>query len=340
VQATATLDWSLLNAARGFQLDGARADLQSERFAAEAAKQAALQVAADLYVRVAAASALVDDATLTVERRRSQRLAIRDLVRAGVHPPVDAARTDVELANARHALVARQIEARSAIAALAAALGRDPLSDLRPNGGDTAVLELSLPPERARVEAARNRPELRQLAASVASHRADYDAAIGARLPTMGVTVAGTASYQHVVSGLGIEGSLYEGSAMVYLRWGALDPQVWGKAPVAEATTDEAKLALEQGESRVAAEAVAASFAADEARNEMDRAAAVLEGAEAVLEAQTGRYRAGVGSLVELLDAEALEQEARVGRIVSRRDYQLAGVRLLSACGLLVRLAR
>jgi outer membrane protein len=339
VQGSATLDWALLDAVRGFRLDEAQADLQGERFAAEEAKRAAMQVAADLYVRAEAAAALELDASLTVERRTDQTRAIRDLVRAGQHPPVDAARADVELANARHMLVARRIEVRAAIAGLATALGRAPSTELRPEG-DAAALELSMPPARAREEAIRNRPELRRLAASVASHRASYDAALWARLPTAGVTLTGTASYQHVLAGFGIEGPVYQGSAVAYLRWNAFDPQVWGKAPVAEAGADEAKRALEAGEAGVAAEAVAAAFAADEARDEVDRATEVLVGAEAVLEAQTGRYRAGVGSLVELLDAEALEQEARVGRIVSRRDYQLAGIRLLSSCGLLGHLAR
>jgi outer membrane protein len=226
------------------------------------------------------------------------------------------------------------------VAALAAAIGRDPTSSVRPAGGDTEVLEVVFPPARARDEASRNRPELRRLAASVGSRRADYDAAIGARLPTAGVTATGTASYAHVVTGLGIDGSTYEASAIAYVRWSALDPAVWGRAPVAEAASDEARRMLDGAQAAIAAEAVAASYDAERAQNETDRAGAVLEGARSIREAQNERYRAGVGSLVELLDAEALEQEARVGRIVSRRDYELSGARLLSACGLLARLAR
>lgn len=340
VQGSATLDWSLLNAERGSKLDAARADLQGQRFAGEEARRAAMQAAAELYVRAQAAAALVDDALLTVERRTNQGHAVRDLVKAGVHPPVDGVRAEVELEKARHALVARQIGARAAVAALAVAIGRDPTSIVKPEGDDADVLEVALPPARARDEAWRNRPELRRLVASMASRRADYDAAVGARLPTVGVSATGTASYAHVLAGLGIDGAVYEGTAVAYVRWGALDPAVWGRAPVAEAATDEARRDLEEAQASIAAEAVAAAYAADQARNEVDRAAAVLEGAGAIREAQNERYRAGVGSLVELLDAEALEQEARVERIVSRRDYQIAGARLLSTCGLLARLAR
>jgi outer membrane protein len=340
VQASATLDWSLLNTTRGYELDAAQWDVRKHRFAAEDAKRLSMQAAAELYVRAQAAVALVDDASLTLERRTNQSRAIHDLVHAGVHPPVDAVRVEVELANARHLLAARKIEARGAVAALAAALGRDPTSIVRPQGGDTEVLEVTLPPDRAEDEAAKNRAEVHERAAAVESRRAAQGAAVGARFPTLGVTATGTASYAHVVTGLGIDGPVYDGSAQAYLRWNGLDPAIWGRASVAAAETEEARRALGQAQLAVAAEAVAASYVAEQARNEVDRAGAVVEGTEAIREAQNERYRAGVGSIVELLDAEALEQEARAERILSHRDYAIAGTRLLSACGLLARLAR
>ncbi len=55
--------------------------------------------------------------------------------------------------------------------------------------------------------------------------------------------------------------------------------------------------------------------------------------------AQNERYRAGVASLLDLLDAEGVEQNARRQHIESLRDHRLARVRLLAICGQLERLA-
>ena len=71
-----------------------------------------------------------------------------------------------------------------------------------------------------------------------------------------------------------------------------------------------------------------------------ERAVAVLRAAEVTREAQNGRYRAGVASMLELLDAENLEQQARRQRIEAERDYRIASARLLWAGGRLDALAR
>jgi outer membrane protein TolC len=339
-QASASIDWAILDLSRAARVDAARSDARAQRFAAEDAQRASMQASAELYVRALAAVALVDDATLTLERRTTLARGVHDLVRTGVHPPVDGARADVELANAKHALIARQIEARAALRALSAAVGGDPAAPLSPQGDDTSILEVSLPARRAKEEADANRPEVQQSTAALTARRADYDAAVDARLPTFGVSATGSASYAQVNSGIGIDGAVYSASAVAYLRWNALDPVVWGRAAPAEAASEEAKQERDRIILSVEAEAVAASFAAEAAKNDLDLAMAVLGAAGAVREAQTERYRAGVASLVELVDAESLDQQARIGRILARRDYLTAGARLLSACGLLARLAR
>jgi outer membrane protein TolC len=58
-----------------------------------------------------------------------------------------------------------------------------------------------------------------------------------------------------------------------------------------------------------------------------------LRASEVTREVQNGRYRAGVASMLELLDAENLEQQARRRRIEAERDHYLAGARLLWASG-------
>jgi outer membrane protein len=78
---------------------------------------------------------------------------------------------------------------------------------------------------------------------------------------------------------------------------------------------------------------VDAVFAVERAKKELERATEVLGAAAATREAQLGRYKAGVASLLELLDAESLEQNARLTRIETSRDYDVARARLLAVVG-------
>jgi outer membrane protein len=111
---------------------------------------------------------------------------------------------------------------------------------------------------------------------------------------------------------------------------------VWLRADVAEASRIQAERALEVTQQAVSGEAVAAYYALQRAKFERERAIEVLLTAGATREAQNDRYRVGVGSLLELLDAESLEQDARQRRIEAERDEAIASARLLASCGLMV----
>jgi outer membrane protein len=111
---------------------------------------------------------------------------------------------------------------------------------------------------------------------------------------------------------------------------------VWLRADVAEASKVQAERALEVTQQAVSGEAVAGFYALQRAKLERERAIEVLLTAGATREAQNDRYRVGVGSLLELLDAESLEQDARLRRIEAERDEAIASARLLAACGLML----
>jgi outer membrane protein len=341
---TATLDWTGYSATRFANIDAAKAQLKARGYGKEAAQRLALVLASEMYVRAYAATELVRDAEVTVERRTSQYDGILNLTKTGLRQPVEAQRAEVEAVSARYVLVARQDDEVASWAALAVAMGRSPMSPLRPEGSAADVFAVAIAPERAKELALRSRPELKQSRATVLVRKAEESAATGGRLPIAGVAVNGTLSYNDTLSisqsSLGINGSQYGATALAYVRWSGLDPAVWYKADVAEAATVEAERQLGSAALSVAAEAVAMAHAVLRAKTERDRAVAVLESASATEQAQNGRYRAGLSSLLELLDAENLEQDARRRRIEAERDYEIAGARLLAACGLLAPLAR
>jgi outer membrane protein len=290
-----------------------------------------------LYLRAGAAIELVEDAKLSVERRTHQYAAAGELVKAGTRSPVDVQRAKIEVLSAEYGLSLRRTDELAAFAALAAAIGRPANQLVRPAANTASFSAVAANPARAKELAEKNRPELRGAGANITALRYAHDADVGERWPTLGVTANGSLSYLDVRRGVGIDGDQYTVAGAIYLRWNGFDPAVWGKGSVSDAAVSIADRERSALLHSIGAQAVAAYYALERAKTEHQRAVAVLEAAQVTREAQNGRYTAGVGSLLELLDAEDLEQQARQARIEAERDESIASAQLLSACGMLGR---
>jgi outer membrane protein TolC len=329
----ANLDYALFDLQRRYAINSAQLNARAQSSAYVAAQRTAVQAASELYLRAVAASAFVEDARLTLERRDSQWKAIAGLSKAGLRPSVDATRAQIEAVAAKYALETREIELRAASSALSVAMGDDPNLRATAETFDDAVLPPALGPLKASAVAVERRPEVHQLQLALASRRNDHSAAIGARMPTAGLLGTGSVSYQNVVSGNGYQGRFLSGAASVYLRWSALDPSIWRRANVTRKSIDEAQRQLEAQVLGVRAEVVEAAYQVQRGRAMLDQATQILAAAQAARTAQNERYRAGVASLLDLLDAEGVEQTARRQRIEAERDHRIARVRLLALCG-------
>jgi outer membrane protein TolC len=329
----ANFDYALFDMNRRYAVNTARLNSQAQGEGYAEAQRGAVQAATELYMTSVAAAAFVDDAHLTLERRQSQFDAIKGLAKAGLRPSVDATRAEIEAVAARFALETREIELAAAGAALSAAMGDDPTHGTKPSGFDDNVLPAPLDPLRASAVAIQHRPEIRQLELAVQSSRNDHRAAIGARLPTAGLLATGNVSYQDLIVGNGYQGIFLNGAASVYMRWSALDPLIWRRASVTRRAIDEAQRNFEAAVLKVRAEVVDAAYQVQRTRALVDQATQILAAAQAARTAQNERYRAGVASLLDLLDAEGVEQNARRSRIEAERDHRIARVRLLALCG-------
>jgi outer membrane protein TolC len=338
---TVNADWTLISLARPSAIAATRKSAQAEEQSARDARRVAVGAAVELYVRALSTFSLIEDAELTLQRRTQQSQAIQGLSRAGLRPSVDATRAEVEAVAARYRLELRRVERSSALAALAAALGKNPEAVLIPSppasdpfvGPQTAHAAVTL--------ALSQRPDLQRFEAALAARQSELQAAILRRAPVLGISATGSISYVDLIGpGLGAQGRSYAGSGMAYLRWSGLDANVIRAADVARASVLEAQRALESALLDVRTQTIDAVYAVQRAKTELERAHELLAGARATREAQLERYKAGVASLLELLDAESLEQNARLSRIEAARDYDVARVRLLSACGGLEQLGK
>jgi len=202
------------------------------------------------------------------------------------------------------------------------------------------VLPAPLEPLPASVQAIERRPEVKQLEASLEARKFDHRAAIGARLPTAGLLGNANLSYSSIYHGDGYEGRFLSANGSVYVRWAALDPAIWRRASVTHGAIDEAQRQLETLLLSVRAEVVDAAYLVKRAHALVEQATQILAAAEAARTAQNERYQAGVASLLDLLDAEGIEQNARRQRIEAERDHRIARLRLLALCGTLDDLAK
>jgi outer membrane protein len=341
-RASASLEWAALDISRGHELNRAEAARRAQLSSTEATRLDAVRSAAALYFRALAAARLVEDAHSTVARRSDQRQIITGLADAGVRPRVDAQRAQIELMQAQQSLRWQLIGERAAMAALATALGLEPTSLVRAAGQPEGAWVTEAEPEPAEVIrlALAHRPELRQYRELLGAADAAHRAALAARWPTVGITAASTLAYLSPLASdqFAIEGSQYDLSAGLYLRWSALDASLWRRADVTASTVVEARSRLEELVLQIKAEAADAAYGVQAAQAQSELTIELVAAAQVTRAAQEQRYRGGQASLLELLDAEELEQRARRQRIEADRDLQLARVTLLAACGLIERL--
>jgi outer membrane protein TolC len=336
--ASALVDYTLFDATRQKNVKVARANVKSQESFHRDVQRAAIEGATTLYFQSLAARRLIVDAELTLERRTAQFESIAALARAGVRPGVDAQRAEIEVVVARSALEMRKVDDQALSSALSAALGEDPLAAVSADAEASAALGEAQAPSDAAALASKHRPDLHALEASLHANMARDQSARAARYPTAGVMGQGSYSFVDVVYGEGLQGNFYSAGGSVYLRWAALDATVWRRKHVTSAAVVEAERALDAAMLRVRNEAVAAAYAAQRAKVRLDQAEQVLAGAQVTRVSQNERYRAGVATLLELLDAEALEQAARLSRIEAQREYDIARARLLSATGTIAKL--
>jgi outer membrane protein TolC len=338
---SATLDLALINVSRRHAIKAAGESREAQEHALAGAQRLALAAACELYIRALSATELVEDAALNLARRSQQHEGVKGLVEAGLRPPVDEMRARIEALAARYRLDVRRVEERAAFAALTVSAGRDPAHPLRPQPLQGVSFAGPRTLSEAIARAFDHRPELVSLQKSLGARQSELSAALYRRLPTLGVSGTASASYIDQLRGNGgYQGSQYSATALAYLRVASVDVALWRSADVARGRMLEAQRALEIAALDLKAEVAEASFAVDRTRAELERATHILSAAESARAAQNGRYQSGVASLLELLDAEAVEQNARLERIQAARDHQLASVRLLSATGLIRNLLR
>lgn len=313
--------------------NAAREDLRAARTQAMGAVAAAYLTVLNDREAIGAARAIVS------QREAHLRIA-EGLVTSGARPPIERVRAELDLQVGRLDLTAAEARERTDRAALATAMGVDPLSELTVAAVDDAALRVDDDPARAASAAVENRPEFAAARARVLQAESQAEAARAARRPVFSGTASAQANYTERLEGQGAFGLSEQLQAGLTLTWPLFDPTVRANVDVADASVASARMSLAQQSLAVRSAAVQSAIGLRAAAVSLDQTTQLASTAAANLEQAEGRYRSGVAPLLETVDAQAADASARVAVVRARLQLQVAQVNLLASTGEIERLAR
>jgi outer membrane protein len=306
-------------------VNAARASASAAQFDVEAARAEQDFQVLQGYYGVLAAEALVAVADDTIAQMQKHLALARAQLDVGRRTRFDVTRAQVDLANAQIQKIQADNGVATARATLSAAIGDEI--------GDARLLQPAAPdepdprPADAVSRALRARAEIIALDRRVAAADASVAGARAAWYPTLGAS--GQLSWQdnafplrHNVQVLGT------------LSW----PFLNGGADVARmseaaAAYDAARAARDAEALQIKVEAEQAALGVLEAHARRDVSRVLVAQATENLDLAEGRYQAGVGSIVDLADAQAALTSARAGEVRAVYDLATARARLARAIG-------
>ena len=273
-----------------------------------------------------------------VERRAKSLVFAEERVRIGVAPPIEATRARVSKKTAELDLATADAAVDDAHASLARALGLD----VSPaHGAQRRRLALTPPgelnvnddPGHADDLAEQTRHELRAQRQRIAAADADSENARAQLWPSLDATAAANARATGYTSQS--SSAAESASAGLVLRVPLLDVVASARTRLAEGAATAQRAVERERVFAVRADAAQAAVAVRSHKQATFSAAVLVDEAEANLAQAEGRYQAGAGSLLELVDAQTQQSSAQLALVQTRFQLAIARARLLAAMGTL-----
>jgi outer membrane protein TolC len=304
------------------------AQLQAERHGYDDARRMVVLVVTNLYFQAVAAESRVAAVRAQLETAESLYTLALDQNRAGIVPRLDVLRADVERKATAQRRIASVNEAARARSMLARAIGLPPgqaytLSDAMSYAGLSPI-----DPAAVRAHAFELRPDVLRAEARVAAAESAARAASTERLPSLSVD----GNYGWIGSAASAAEKTYAVAATVHVPLFAA-----GKT---EARVRESTAELRQRQAELQDVRAAVSYEIDSALRDIDAAAeqvGVAESArglaaEALTQAQD-RFRAGVATNIEVIQAQEASVAAHEAYIAALYAHNIAKAVLARAIG-------
>lgn len=311
-------------------IEGAERQAEAAAALRERARQELVFRVVDRYT-----GAVVADRAVSV-RQESLKTAernvelTRDRFETGLAVESDALQAQVRESEARAALASAEKDSAVARAALDLEMGRDPGAPLRLP--ETLTVDEAVEPaplEELVARAVETRPDLAAAQARVEAARAALGRARAGRLPELGWSGAYEANAEQAFDDPGTNWTLGLG-----LTWTGFDGFATGaRIGRARAELDRAQSLLELARRGVALEVEAAAREVEAARLRWTEARQAVVLAEKSAGIVRDRYREGLTTVVELLEAETLLSGTRIRELGTRRDVVVSRAGLDLATG-------
>lgn len=339
---SATLTWLLVDlGVRGALIDAADFTATAARLAEVSAVSNLVLSVQQTYFGYLGARALVEAETATVKQAETSLAAAEARQRAGLATIADVLQARTALSQARLTLQQFQGQALAVRGALATLAGLGP----------AAELDLGMLPADVSTEAAQ--PAIDALLAAAESHNPDVASAraaaeaAGARARAAGRAVWPTLSFQSSVfepfylSPKGVS----ESPGWIFGLALRLPLDGLGVKPAydvlaARAAADAARSRADATSQRVALDAWTGYQGVRTAAGRIATSRDLLDAARANADVAQGRYKEGVGSILDLLNAQAALELAQAESIRARADYLVSLAQLARASGRLDAVSR
>lgn len=298
--------------------------LEARRFSGKTSVEEVVFAVRRAFFNYLRARALVQVEQDTVKDREALVRQAKGFFEVGTRPRIDVARAEASLFAARAGLIAAQNGVRIAWARLKSAMGVTRFPE-RPVASDVSVQAPTLSLEEAVQGAFESRAELKEFQSRLKAQQEAIDVVKRGRLPRLrfdGQYGRRFHSEQDVVSSvLTLEFPLFAGFT--------IKPEIertFREYAVIKAQQDERQqgIALEVEESYLNLAEAGERIKANDAQK---------KSAKENLELANGRYQVGVGSIIEITEAQVINSRAQTDHIRSIYDHKVAEARLARAMG-------
>ncbi len=278
----------------------------------------------EAYTNILFAGRLIRVQDQAVQRAELNLRSAKGFFEVGTRPKSDVARAEVDVANARVDLIRARNALRTARVALNTAMAID--VDTPTEIQDNLVFEAAnLDRAQLRGEALRSRPEYRQSKLRVSAAEATERQTFRGFFPD----ISGTGSYggsqpqlnENWTLGLSLSWSLFDGGNRV------------AKYQEAKANLEGARQRVKSTELDIIQNVEQAEIAVEEAQERIQAAQALVASAQENFRLAQGRFDAGVGTILELTDAQLALTQAQNTEAQALADYRIALARLDRAVG-------
>src|SRR5213079_2267269 len=279
----------------------------------------------EAYTNILFAGRLIRVQDQAVQRAELNLRSAKGFFEVGTRPKSDVARAEVDVANARVDLIRARNALRTARVALNTAMAID--VDTPTDVQDNLVFEaVGLDRGKLRTESLKQRPEYRQAKLLVGAAEATERQTFRNFFPD----ISGTGSYggtqpqlnESWTLGLTFSWSLFDGGNRL------------ARYQEAKANLEGAKQRGKSTELAIIQNVEQAEIAVEEAQERIQAGQALVASAQENFRLAQGRFDAGVGTILELTDAQLALTQAQNTETQALADYRIARARLDRAVGL------